>query len=183
MTAAVTVDSLAADDYVDLAAGRVRAILARHGCDELTTPARYNSTMVLTAELPLCPLDEDREGWRVFRYSHDGRLMAPFERQRALWSDGDTVIALCPHGGRTRLERCTCGVRFVPDAAVFGHTIEMARATIKDSLPAGWRLVAATGTAEGAVHRDVTALGDGYVSFLEYRRAQRFRVDELFHTG
>lgn len=180
---AVTLGGLTPEDQADVAAGRIRAVLDRYGCSELTVPAKYNTTSVLTAELPLCPIDdEDREGWRVFLRSDDGRLRAPFEPRKALYAKGTTVSALCPHGGRTRLERCTCGIRFVPDPTVFPHTVELAKATYLDglALPAGYRIVAARGTAEGAIHRDATARGDGYISFHEYRRAQRFHVDDLF---
>ncbi|WOF17895.1 hypothetical protein IHV82_15535 [Mycobacterium avium] len=62
--------------------------------------------------------------------------------------------------------------------------MDLTKATYRDglALPAGWRIVAARGTAEGAVHRDVSARGDGYISFHEYRRAQRFRIADLFYT-
>ncbi|GAB4720265.1 hypothetical protein MAHJHV65_43620 [Mycobacterium avium subsp. hominissuis] len=182
---AVTLGCLTPDDQAAVVTGRIRAVLDRYGCSELTVPAGYHTTAVLTAELPLCPVDdEDREGWRVFLRTDDGRLRAPFEPNKAIWAKGATVIAPCPHGGQTRLERCLCGIRYVPDPAVFPHTVDLTKATYRDglALPAGWRIVAARGTAEGAVHRDVSARGDGYISFHEYRRAQRFRIADLFYT-
>ena len=200
----ITESDLSAEDLADLDAGRIGALLARHGRTSLTIetltigghtwPGGHHFYVDVAHRDLWPPTDEGREGWRLWSAAPDGRLYPPLAGR--VWppvagcdpvhASGGAVASACRRAGVHALRACTCGVRYVPDAGDFADFLGLVRAAFDMPgwpPPPGWELVAARGYAEGEIDLDVTAVGDGFRLAPQYRRCERFRVADWFRTN
>lgn len=183
----------------DISAGRIAAYLAQGGPPfvaksvvggGITVPGGHYFYPSHSARQKWPDEAEQREGWRAWIQSPDGRLyppMAPLVKALSpylpVWGTapsaaGTVVAARCPHTRPLHdFKLCVCGLRYIPNRSDFQRFVDHLKET--SWLKPGWRVVEARGIAEGARDYDVTGCDGFFWAALAWRRCERFRITEL----